>query len=213
MKKLLLIVLTVLSLLMFTLSGCSSAESKEDSSAGGSSAGKESASRLEENTSEETGEASPEASETSAEMPSVQKTEEDDETALYFSVKEYKFTVNSSIDEIIAAIGEPMDTFVTSSCAYQGDDYTYYVDGFEVVANTDEEGINRLTSITLVGDTVETPAGLRIGMDKEEALSLMDIEPQINGSVYTFTSGYCMLRVQFGNDDCIKAIQYLLSQR
>lgn len=210
MMKNILVMMLAASMMAMYLAGCGSSDAKNNST---SDASAQESSKTEEVSA--VSEESPEESndEVSAEQTESNDTAEDGYGFIYFQVGEYVFSLKTPIDEVIANIGEPMDTFVTSSCAYQGDDYMYYFDGFEVVANTADGDENRITTITLDDDTVKTPQGVKIGMNIDDALALMGEEYTSNNNVYTFVSGFAMLRFQVGNDNCIKAIQYMLAEQ
>ena len=118
-----------------------------------------------------------------------------------------KFGIGDDANEVMSALGEPMGTFEAESCAYQGKDYFYYYDGFELMAN-EFDGKLIITGITVDDDTVQIPQGVKIGMDIEEALALMELEHTDNGTVYKFTEGSTILRIRAGEDGTVAAIEY-----
>ena len=126
---------------------------------------------------------------------------------LYFDYQNCRFGIFDEAAPILAALGEPMDTFVSESCAYQGNDYFYYYDGIELQVN-EVNGVERITGITLADDTVTNPQGVRIGMSAEKALELMNMEYAQEGGVYTITSGSTLLMLQAGSDGTLTAVQY-----
>ncbi|MDR1070225.1 MAG: hypothetical protein LBL37_05565 [Gracilibacteraceae bacterium] len=68
---------------------------------------------------------------------------------------------------IIAAIGEPEDTFEAESCAFDGMDKILYYPGFYI--NTYPlEGRDHVLSVVLTGDS-QTPEGVYLGMPKAKA--------------------------------------------
>lgn len=214
MKHMRLICLMMtLCLMAGLLAGCGSSDTKEDTSvpSQNTEVSKEESSEIKEEVKEESSEAEVQE-ETSEETEEVkeEKVYDAEYGFIYFEVDGYAFSLKDDIEEIIKNIGEPVDTLVTSSCAYQGDDYIFYFDGFEFVGNTDEEGVNRITSITLDDDSVSTPQGVKIGMPIDEALELMGETYEKNNSIYTFSYGFAMMRIQAGSDNCVKAIQYML---
>lgn len=93
--------------------------------------------------------------------------EEVNEDPYYFAADGTEIRIMDEADPILAALGEPASTFEADSCAFQGKDYFYYYDGFQLMVN-DVEGVNRITSITLVDDTVKAPQGIGIGSKEEE---------------------------------------------
>lgn len=136
---------------------------------------------------------------------------------LYFASGEVKFGIMDPAQEVLDALGEPQGTFESDSCAYQGKDMFYYYDGFEVMVN-DVDGTLRITGITLADDTVSNPQGVKIGMDMDEALSLMgapdypeSITVTQNGGVYKLVSGSTMLRLKAGDDGTLAAAEYCVA--
>ncbi|MBP3484250.1 MAG: hypothetical protein J6K00_04035 [Oscillospiraceae bacterium] len=136
---------------------------------------------------------------------------------LYYVSGEVKFGIMDPAEEVLDALGEPQDTFESDSCAYQGKDMFYYYDGFEVMVN-DVDGTLRITGITLADDTVSNPQGVKIGMDMDEALSLMgapdypdSVKVTQSGGVYKLVSGSTMLRLKAGDDGTLAAAEYCVA--
>lgn len=137
---------------------------------------------------------------------------------LYYASGDTKFGIMDPAEEVLNALGEPVNgTFESDSCAYQGKDYFYYYDGFEVMVN-DVDGTLRITGITIADDTVSNPQGVKIGMDMSEALSLMgdpdypeSITVTHNGGVYKLVSGSTMLRLKAGDDGTLAAAEYCVA--
>jgi len=129
---------------------------------------------------------------------------------LYYEADGVKFGIMDYADEVLSALGEPQGTFESESCAYQGSDYFYYYDGFELMAN-DIDGTLRITGITVADDTVQNPQGVKIGMDIEEALSLMGEGYAENGTVYKYTAGSTLLMLKAGEDGTVSAIEYAVA--
>ena len=127
---------------------------------------------------------------------------------LYYASGDVKFGILDPADEVLSALGEPVSTFESNSCAYQGKDQFYYYDGFEVLVN-DVDGTERVTGITLADDTVSNPQGVKIGMKIDEALELMtSVEYTQSGDTYKFTVGSALFRIQVGDDGTVKAAEY-----
>ena len=120
------------------------------------------------------------------------------------------FGIMDFADEVLDALGEPQGTFESESCAYQGKDYFYYYDGFEVMAN-DIDGAMRITGITLADDTVANPQGVKIGMAVSEALSLMGDGYTHAGSVYKYLTGSTLLMIEEGSDGTVTAVEYAVA--
>ncbi len=130
---------------------------------------------------------------------------------LYYASGDVKFGILDPADTVLNALGEPVSTFESNSCAYQGKDKFYYYDGFELLVN-DVDGTERITGITLADDTVSNPQGVKIGMKLDEALSLMDgIEYTQSGDTYKFVAGSTLFRMQAGSDGSLKAVEYTVA--
>ena len=136
---------------------------------------------------------------------------------LYYVSGEVKFGIMDPAEEVLDALGEPQGTFESDSCAYQGKDMFYYYDGFEVMVN-DVDGTLRITGITLADDTDSNPQGVKIGMDMDEALSLMgapdypdSVKVTQSGGVYKLVSGSTMLRLKAGDDGTLAAAEYCVA--
>ena len=144
-------------------------------------------------------------------------TEGEEEAPAYgplgFTYGDVSFGILDEAEPVMEALGEAEDLFVSASCAYQGDDYIYYYDGIELTTN-EIDGVFRITGITLADDMVETPQGLAIGMDIEEALKLMgeiedeELTMEENRGVYSFQYGPALLMIQSNANGEITAIQY-----
>ena len=127
---------------------------------------------------------------------------------LYYASGDVKFGIFDEADEVLSALGEPVSTFESNSCAYQSKDKFYYYDGFEVRVN-DIDGTEHIPGINLADDTVSNPQGVKIGMKADEALALMDgIEYTQSGDTYKFTVGSTLFRLQVGADGTVKAAEY-----
>ena len=127
---------------------------------------------------------------------------------LYFASGDVKFGIFDDADSVISALGEPQGTFEADSCAYQGKDYFYYYDGFELTVN-DVDGKMLITGIRVSDDTVKTPQGIYIGMPVDEALALLDCEYEQSGEVYRVSEGSTVLLLNVGDDGTLSAIEYL----
>ncbi len=125
---------------------------------------------------------------------------------LGFAANGKTFGIYDKVDDVLAAIGDPSGTFDAESCAYQGKDYFYYFSGFELTTN-DFDGIQRITLISIIDDTVAIPQGVKIGMSLDEALALMPNDYTQSTGIYSFTDGSCLLRLR-SEEGVITGIEY-----
>lgn len=110
-------------------------------------------------------------------------------------------------EEVLAALGEPLNTFEAESCAYQGMDLFYYYDGFELTVN-DIDGVDRVTVITVADDTVAIPQGVKIGDSEEDMLAAMGDDYQAETGVYKFISANTLLQITV-KEGAVSSIQYI----
>ena len=129
---------------------------------------------------------------------------------LYYTAGDVKFGIMDPAEDVLASLGDPTGTFESDSCAYQGKDYFYYYDGFEVMVN-DVDGVKRITGITLADDTVANPQGVKVGMKAEDALELMGEDYKQVGDVYKYTVGSTVLRLGVGDDGTLTAVEYAVA--
>lgn len=128
---------------------------------------------------------------------------------LYFVSGDLKFGVMDDALSVMDALGEPSGCFENQSCAYQGTDMVYYYDGFELTTH-ELDGVDRVIGIKLTDDTVSTPQGLKVGMNRNDCESILnDLGGEMSGAtVYTAKCGSTALVVGFGSDNCISSIEY-----
>ena len=132
---------------------------------------------------------------------------------LFFVYNEYSFGILDEAEPVLEALGEADDLFISPSCAYQGDDYIYYYDSLELSVN-EIDGVLYITGIVIADDMIQTPQGLTIGMEMDEALALMEaiedeeLTMEENRGVYSFRYGPALLLIRSDSDGEITAIQY-----
>ena len=127
--------------------------------------------------------------------------------SLYFEANGIKIHPYDLADDVLSALGEPSGTFESASCAYQGMDYFYYYDGFQLTVN-DVEGTKRVTTITVVDDTVSIPQGVKIGSTEDEMLTLMGDEYTVSSGLYVFVEDDTTLQIQI-KESKVAAILYV----
>lgn len=133
---------------------------------------------------------------------------------LYFEGKGVRMEPMMEAAPVLAALGEPMYSFESDSCAYVGTkDLFYYYPGFELTVN-EVEGVNRITIIRVADDTVVIPQGLRIDDEEEKLLSILGGTEE-NG-VYIYRSGQTELLIQMkdAEDDICRiwSIEYRVAE-
>lgn len=128
-------------------------------------------------------------------------------SAFVFTSNGVDVTMNAEADPIVAALGEPISTFDAPSCAFQGTDYVYTYDGFQL--NTYPlNDVNYVSSVVLTSDAVATPEGLEIGGTMEDMIAAYGEDYTEEYGMYTYTRGDSQLAVLIG-DGAITSIEYL----
>ncbi len=83
----------------------------------------------------------------------------------FFETKGNKIKVDMDMAEVLDAIGEPMQYYEATSCAFEGLDKTYTYPSFVITTRPDGEQ-DLVSCITLTDDSVSTVEGAYIGCDK-----------------------------------------------
>ena len=152
------------------------------------------------------------AAETVATEPPVQEKPSAAED-LYFESRGVRIEPMMETAPVLAALGEPIGSFEADSCAYLGKDLFYYYPGFELTVN-EVEGVNMITAISVVDDTVTIPQGLRIYDEEEKLLSILGGVEE--SGVYTYQSGRTVLLIQVkeGSDEIrrIATMEYRIAE-
>ena len=129
---------------------------------------------------------------------------------LYYASGDTKFGIMDPAEEVLNALGEPVNgTFESDSCAYQGKDTVYYYDGFELTVHK-LDGDDRIIGVKLTDDTVQTPQGLLIGMSETDCASVIDGlgGEKTGATVYTVKAGSTALIVGIGSDATVSSIEF-----
>ena len=118
---------------------------------------------------------------------------------LVFVYNGIKINLDEDINDVIAALGQPVDMISAPSCYYDGDDKTFVYNGFKI--NTYPDGNNDyVVSIELVSDSVSTVKGVSTGMKIDDALAVYGQDYTVNGFNYQYQIGdkYMYFYVQNG---------------
>lgn len=116
------------------------------------------------------------------------------ENDLSFKSGDIAINILDDAESLLEKLGEPMDYAEFDSCAYQGKDYYYYYDGFQLGVN-EVDGKLKVTSVSLSDDTVTTPQGVRIGMSADKALELIPYENEGDSELLVYTNSKTELKL------------------
>ena len=84
-----------------------------------------------------------------------------------FTYNDYQFGVGMAVESVLKELGEPNDKETSASCAFGGQDTTYYYNGLQISTN-DEDGYEKIYSIYLEDDLVATEKGVSVGNTAEQ---------------------------------------------
>ncbi len=123
--------------------------------------------------------------------------------ALYFESNGVQFGIYDETEAVLTALPAYRSTFTGKSCAFEGEDVSYFYAGFAITSNV-IDGVGRITGITVSDDTVKTPQGLYIGMPEEDAAAAF---PALRDADWNLVDGTAMLTVVIA-DGAVKEIVY-----
>jgi hypothetical protein len=114
-----------------------------------------------------------------------------------FSYNGKRIVPGMDMKDVLAITGEAKDIFEAPSCAFNGVDRIYYFAGFELNSWPDGD-TERLLSVVLKDDSVETDEGLYLGATKEDAQAIYGAGKENDlGTEISWTEGDLKLRVVF----------------
>lgn len=144
---------------------------------------------------------------TNGENSSGSGNEAQEPSAFAFTSNGVEIRMNAEADPIVEALGDPISTFDAPSCAFQGTDWIYTYDGFQV--NTYPlNDVNYVASVVFTSDAVATPEGLEIGDTMEDMVAAYGEDYAEEYDQYTYTRGDSQLAVLL-EDGTITSIEYL----
>ena len=124
-----------------------------------------------------------------------------------FRIKDTEFIIGEDPTEKIEKLGVASDSFSAPSCAMQGEDKIYTYSGFTLTANSEnKESPDKLISILLTDDSVQTKEGLYIGQTRKEAEKLYGKRKKKENE-YIYKKGRMELSIIF-EDEKIVSIEY-----
>lgn len=109
-------------------------------------------------------------------------------------------------DDIITAVGEPLDTMEAPSCHYDGNDTIYTYEEFALYTYLDGEN-NTLYLIELNGSSIQTANGAYVGMSTEEVIACCGSDYESVGMMMEYI--YDNVTIDYSTDEtgCISMIE------
>lgn len=124
-----------------------------------------------------------------------------------FRIKDTEFIIGEDPTEKIEKLGVASDSFSAPSCAMQGEDKIYTYSGFTLTANSEnKESPDKLISILLTDDSVQTKEGVFIGQTRDKVEKIYGKKKKKENE-YIYKKGRMELSIIFEKDKVI-SIEY-----
>ena len=127
-------------------------------------------------------------------------------SAFTFTSGDVTIAMNAPAEEIVNALGEPINYFESASCAFQGIDRIYTYDGFQITTYPLNDK-DYISSVMFTSDAVSTSEGLEIGNTKDDMIAAYGEDYTEETGQFTYTKGDSKLVILIEND-LISSIEY-----
>lgn len=97
--------------------------------------------------------------------------------------------IGAAADDVISALGEPLDYMEAPSCVHEGFDRVYIFDGYSVSTSPDVNGNNYISELAILSDSVAFSNGFTIGSMAEDAQDMFGEDFAELFGVRTYTLG------------------------
>lgn len=118
----------------------------------------------------------------------------------------YEVAIDANMNDVLAALGEPLRYNESPSCAYTGLDKEYVYAGFKITTRPDGE-MDYVNAITLTDDSVTTAKGIYIGASADEVRAAYGSGDESSYKI-SYTDGNTSLSFSL-KDGAVSAIDYL----
>ena len=115
--------------------------------------------------------------------------------------------LDGSIDEAIAALGEPLDVKSELSCHGEGDDKTYTYDGF-VVKSYPKDGVDRVLEVLISAVGIPTSKGIEIGSSLDDVIAAYGTNYNTIAKFYVYNAGSGKTLRFYIEDNTVAQIDY-----
>lgn len=115
--------------------------------------------------------------------------------------------LDGSIEEAIAALGEPLDVKSELSCHGEGDDKTYTYDGF-VVKSYPKDGVDRVLEVLINIAGIPTSKGIEIGSSLDDVIAAYGSSYNTIAKFYVYNAGGGKTLRFYIEDNTVAQIDY-----
>jgi hypothetical protein len=106
----------------------------------------------------------------------------------YFKIAGQDITMGQEAKDFLTAVGKPIDSYSSPSCAFEGDDTVYVYSGYQVTTFV-SEGVEKFTGIYLNDNTVSTKEGIHIGSSYDDMIAAYGDKYVETYGAYTYSLG------------------------
>ncbi len=131
---------------------------------------------------------------------------ETDKDELYVEYKDVKIVMGADADEIIDALGEPIDSYEIGDCGGLGAQVLYSYPSLDVYVLEGKSG-NTIDELSFRDDIITTQEGVYIGMDIDEAKGLLGEPDNETNKQLDYEKGKFTVSVLY-EDGMVSAISY-----
>ncbi len=155
------------------------------------------------------------AEESETEASETESSEESADTAT--DVKANEVVINGAsvtagtilTDDLLASFGDANETLYAPSCHFDGEDTIYYYDDFNIYSYTNGDD-QVIYLIDLVSDKVSMSSGVKLGMTKDEAISILGEEYTDNGVIIRYDIDGVYFDLSIDENNTISLIEVIV---
>jgi len=125
----------------------------------------------------------------------------------YFAPKGVQLVMGADPAAVLPALGEPLKTFPSPSCAINAVDTNYRYPGYVLTVTDPDKGGDYITSVQLSDDTYATAEGVYIGSGFDEVTAAYGTDYKEDNGFYTYTRGRSTLQFKI-TDGAVTQIVY-----
>lgn len=130
-----------------------------------------------------------------------------DKSSYIFSYNGVDMKVNQDISEVLIALGEPLNYYEATSCAFEGLDKIYTYASFQI--DTFPKGDKDIIAcIYFRDDVIKTKEGVSLYMSKSDMINTYGEAAEVSGTAYIYRKGDGFLRFILNDADEIISIEY-----
>lgn len=133
----------------------------------------------------------------------------EEKTAYAFVSNGTTILLDTEAAPVLKALGTPQQTFEQDSCAYQGKDKVYTYAGFQVGVYP-VNGVDKISFVYLLDDTVSTPEGIKVGSSVDQVIQAYGKEYTEQFGTYRYTLGNTELSIYTMNK-VVDAVEYQIA--